>query len=488
MTRHDARHLSRTVLLALHTGDDPTVEAAIARHERTGVHITADAATCTSPTGQAATLTAVATAVRAFGHVHVHLDEPNAEVIGGLAAGEALGDAVATLGACLDLLDADVQVSVRWPELCLGTSTPRPSIDTVATGVAVAPGPVLRVGWSGWTGTVAPVRDGDGRRDDVCVLAAVVAAGLGVTEAFLWTKDLPGSDAGYRRVTLNLWSPGRSDDAGPALAYAPAAWWLVGLGHLGQAYAWVLSWIDYADPAEVEIVLQDTEETEPGNHSTGLLTAAGSQDEPKTRMVAAALDTIGVRTRIIERRLGSGDRVRQAEAHVALLGVDNIPTRRLTSGVGWRLAVDAGLGSGADDFTAMLIRRFPGTCDSADVAGWRDDGGEPARVPATDAFSNLAAALDECGLVELAGKAVGASFVGVVAACFAVAEAVREIHGGHGLDVLAVDLTNAQVAHADAEVPADVVALPLRQPAALRRGRMHAVDEGRQDEVSGPDR
>jgi hypothetical protein len=80
---------------------------------------------------------------------------------------------------------------------------------------------------------------------------------------------------------------------------------------------------------------------------------------PKTRPVAAALDAVGYDTRIIERRLDNRFIVTEADVHVALLGVDNLPTRRLISGVGWRRAVDAGLGSGSSDYCSILLRRFP---------------------------------------------------------------------------------------------------------------------------------
>ncbi len=68
----------------------------------------------------------------------------------------------------------------------------------------------------------------------------------------------------------------------------------------------------------------------------------------------------------------------------------------------------------------------------------------------------------ECGVVELAGKAVGASFVVIVAACFAVSEAVRELHGGAGLDVVTFDLTTMDLVSAVAETPANVISTPLR--------------------------
>jgi hypothetical protein len=46
---------------------------------------------------------------------------------------------------------------------------------------------------------------------------------------------------------------------------------------------------------------------------------------------------------------------------------------------------------------------------------------------------------------ELAGKAVGAAFVGARAASLAVAEAVREFPGGRGHDVLVINLDGAEL-------------------------------------------
>ena len=64
-------------------------------------------------------------------------------------------------------------------------------------------------------------------------------------------------------------------------------------------------------------------------------------------------------------------------------------------------------------------------------------------------------------MVELAGKAVGASFVGITAACLAVAEATRELHGGIGLDITALDLLTLNSDGARAAEPADVISARL---------------------------
>ena len=48
--------------------------------------------------------------------------------------------------------------------------------------------------------------------------------------------------------------------------------------------------------------------------------------------------------------------------------------------------------------------------------------------------------LDQCGATLMAGKAVGAPFVGMVAACFAISEILRILHGGSSHQLLDMDL------------------------------------------------
>jgi hypothetical protein len=51
-----------------------------------------------------------------------------------------------------------------------------------------------------------------------------------------------------------------------------------------------------------------------------------------------------------------------------------------------------------------------------------------------------AGALDRCGVTLLAGKAVGAPFVGAVAACLAVSEVLRLLNGGPLFQLIDLDL------------------------------------------------
>ena len=73
--------------------------------------------------------------------------------------------------------------------------------------------------------------------------------------------------AGRRALGLSLWRPGpeadwlQPDESEPPLTYLPSRLWLIGLGHLGQAYLWGLGLLPYKDPADVALVLQDIDVT-----------------------------------------------------------------------------------------------------------------------------------------------------------------------------------------------------------------------------------
>ncbi|WP_194919354.1 hypothetical protein [Catenulispora rubra] len=183
-----------------------------------------------------------------------------------------------------------------------------------------------------------------------------------------------------------------------------------------------------SDPSSISIVLQDDDATITANQSTGLLTPPRSEKIRKTRLVASALDRLGFTTTIIEFPVDDGTRAGARNNHVALLGLDNVPARRLTSDVSWKLAIDAGLGAGPTDFNSIMIRRFPGARRSDAVLAWAD--GSEEESPIHNRVFEDAAERDACGATTLAGIAVGATFVGVLAACLAVTEAIRSLYPG----------------------------------------------------------
>src|SRR5258705_11679288 len=110
----------------------------------------------------------------------------------------------------------------------------------IAPGESFVARPSLHATWQGWAGGVVLSAADRGSEDDSQPLAGVLCAGLAVSEAFQAMRGFVL--AGRRTVGMSLWRPdlGWRDDAavGPPLEYLPEKLWLLGLGHLGQAFAW----------------------------------------------------------------------------------------------------------------------------------------------------------------------------------------------------------------------------------------------------------
>lgn len=432
----DADAISRVALLHLADGTAASLEDAerlvgarrLTLHPLPGIVRTA--------AGQAAILTAAVTAVRTFGSVYMTLTE-DVRVGDGVHRGRLLSDALRLEGVHLEDGPADPDVAV----IVLGSTAGR---EPASAGL------VLYASWDGWIATVSPTPRAAAETGNV--IAAIAAAALAVSEAFAHARALPGSDAGYQTLQLNLLGPDAT--SGPELRYAPASWWLVGLGHLGQGCGWVISHLPYEDRSAVEVTLQDIDRTSLANHSTSVFTPPGSSGILKTRLVAARLEDAGLRTRIIERPLDENLRLRGDETQtVALIGVDNLPTRRALSVVGWPLTIDMGLGAQADDYTAISMHRFPGSKASHDISAWKDRPQTERAIPATPGFDDLDRRFDRCGVVTLAGKAIGVPFVGIIAACFAVTEALKQLHGVPGSEVTSIDISTSR--HVSAPAPQD---------------------------------
>jgi hypothetical protein len=188
-------------------------------------------------TGQAALLTAVNSARRCFlGGV---------EVAGSLEVPlrlhwrkcRSLGEAV------LDLQGSVVErVTAGIPRLVIGDVSP---VGLVSFAV--------RATWDGWSGGVVPL-DGERllERGDFTP-SGVLAGALAVAEAFQYVRA-DNALAGRRETGLSLWQPAGGTSWleapwGPEVSRLPSSLWLIGLGHLGQAFLWTLGLLPYADPS-----------------------------------------------------------------------------------------------------------------------------------------------------------------------------------------------------------------------------------------------
>jgi hypothetical protein len=427
-----ADELHRTAKLFVEQGRVTTLEDAIRLLRSFVLQVAVGPDVVGSPTREAALLTIINAGRRAFlGGVVVRLSAANQELVTPWAKQLTLSEAVERFGGTI--VD---RLSDRYP--------------TVIVGSADVPGSIkIWPTWNGWSGGIS-CDVGERLPEDVDnELAGVLAAGVSVSEAFRHVAGSP--EAGRRSVGISLWRPDldwRSRDAtGPARRYLPHAYWLPGLGHLGQAFSWLIGTLPYVD-AKPSVLLQDFDSVVAANESTSLLATAADLGKRKTRLVASRFEQLGFTTALVERRFDIHTRRNGDEPLLCLAGFDHPEPRRALGAAGFDRVVDAGLGGGAR-YTDMLIQSFSARQSTADA--FTD---APAPRPADElvelpAYSELVERLvaegaergeAECGLVEIAGTTVAASFVGVVAAAVTLSEPLRLLHGGMSCQVFAYSL------------------------------------------------
>ena len=316
-----------------------------------------------------------------------------------------------------------------------------PTLNVGESNEIDSPGFSLRVVSSGWVGGVLPISSKkvlEVTHD--FPLAGIAAASIAVSEAFTYVRNEHPA-AGFRAVGISLWNLNHEDwlcssSQGPEVKALPNSLWLVGLGHLGQAYAWSLAMLPYEAFDKVKLFLQDDDFVEPSNLSTCMLVEAHHIGKRKTRIVAEQLEELGFNTSIVERLIEPGHLVQSGEPRVALIGVDNVSSRRHSEQYGFDMVVEAGLGGGYSDFRKMRLHTFPGPTAAVDIWRQRQNTGT-TKVDLTPAYKNLLdTTKDECGVVMLASRSVGTPFVGSFAACLALSEIIRLLHGGRQFSVL----------------------------------------------------
>jgi hypothetical protein len=423
-----ADRLHRLVKQALDSGEAASVAEAEALFAGYRLALRLDEPEAHEPHYQAAVLSAVALARRVFlGGVTVAAPS-DIPLLAPLPFGRTLGAAVVALGG-----------SIAPP------ADGVPLVDIGAATRARQGAFHIRTLFSGWRGGVVPAQaDASPTPGPVMALAPMLAAAVAINEAFLFVSGQHGI-AGRRTVGLSLWDPspdrdwiGPSADE-PEVHLLPSRLWLIGLGHLGQAYLWALGLLPYAEPAQLHLVLQDVDIITPSTESTSILSDASLIGQKKTRAMAAWAERRGFGT-VIHERLFDKNFTRQAdEPAVALCGLDNGLGRQALDQVGFDLVVEAGLGRGHRDFRAIRLHTLPASRRAAHI--WNADGPDE-EIQIRPAYSNMLARgeLDRCGVTLLAGKAVGAPFVGAVAATLAIAEVLRLLHGGTLHELIDLDL------------------------------------------------
>jgi hypothetical protein len=306
--------LHRSVKLALDSGEATTLAEAEQLFQRYRLVIKVGPDIARSATLQAALLTAVNTGRRCF--------------LGGVwVVGDLSGQLRVPWRRCATLAEAVSDLQGQMAPLC---PPDLPRIVIGDAGTSESSPYAIRATFDGWSGGVIPLEEGRLAEQHEFIPSGVLAGALAVSEVFQGVRG-SNAQAGHRPVGLSLWRPEASvswldtGDPGPALEFLPAKLWLIGLGHLGQAFLWMLGLLLYAQPDEVELVLQDTDVLVEANDSTSLLTSRGMLGQNKTRAIARWYEERGFR--IQERRFAPNFRVAEDEPQVALCGVDNPQAR-----------------------------------------------------------------------------------------------------------------------------------------------------------------
>lgn len=417
-------NLHRTAKYFMDNGRAETPDDAVELLRRFGLTVLVGSEILHSADHQTALLSLVNAARRALlGGVEV-IGLQDALSVSPLMPGCSLVEAVRGLGGTVAST-----MRPEWPCAVIGDAR----LPVPPTGVA------WRLTWEGWRGGVVPLgRVAPLGERDAIAISPILAAAVCAAEAFAHhAGDHPM--AGRRSAGLSLWNPGAdwlgADPSEPALAFLPARLWLIGLGNLGQAFAWVLASLPFKDRKQIQFMLQDFDCIAPSNDSTSLLSFLRDIDRRKARVVADWLEARGFVTFLNERHFGDWTRRGPEEPAVALCGVDNALARAALEKPGFDFVVEAGLGGGPQAFRNFSIHTFPASRTAEKL--WL-----PQVAEADESFEAMPAyqalrreGMDDCGLAQLASRTVGVPFVGLIAGCMTISELLRRLHGGIALEL-----------------------------------------------------
>ena len=377
-----------------------------------------DASSCRSVAFQAALLTALNVGNRAFlGGVSVEIPS-HVELLLPLPGVESLNEALRTTGFSSSEMNSCSQT------IYFGHSPAKPQPNS------------CRADCDGWRGCVSdfdsPAHFEYGRSDDIAP-GGVFAGALAVHRCFLKAANISARSLDAP-LGLSLWSPGsdwrKPASSSPLLHNLPTRFWLLGLGHLGQAFLWNLAMLPFPKREEVEFLLQDFDVIEAANSGSGLLCTPDAVGRKKARHSADWLDRLGFTTTITERKYTEHDRRNENEPGIALCGFDRARPRSFLGKTGFDMIVECGLGNDLADFDQIHIHSFPNP-DSSPQQLWGSvqDG---SRTIGAEDIALFTEGHHECGqlAIDTAGKAVSTSFVGAMAGAMVISELLRAFNGG----------------------------------------------------------
>jgi hypothetical protein len=283
----------------------------------------------------------------------------------------------------------------------------------------------LRIVCNGWRGGVECFNDNVQLIESSdFVLGGILAGSLGVALGFLRVTG-EKVDACSKSVGVSLWRPDlnwlKEEAIGPTVSYLPQKYWLVGLGHLGQALTWTIGFLPFSDAKAIQVYLQDTDCISLSNIETGLLSDRETVNVKKTRVCSSWLEARGLKTSMIESKFTSTYKPAEGEPLVLIRGLDSVTSRLNIDLSNFSMVIDCGIGGTKSDFDSISIYNFPVTRKHPkDIWGEKD-------IKIVNKNNERAMQFIGCGFY---GKAISTSFVGAFSSCFIVGEVIRSVYAG----------------------------------------------------------
>lgn len=387
-----AEEINRTVKLAMDEGRANSLAQAQALFKGFRLRISVEAGFAGSPAAEAAVLTLLTAAPKTFlGGV---------EIVGAVDerctlawfAGRALSQVAGEAGACVGTPDG----SRGAPAVTIAVGAGRPRHE----GFLVA----LALGTDGFVVCPDDPAQSDPRAP---AEVGVAAAGVALNEAFSYVYGRSPL-AGQRRLAFRM----------PAVASCGLAHgkttWLIGLGHLGQAFAWTLA---LSSPrVQPALRLTDFDCVSASSLSTCLLVNSSDIGRLKVQAVGERLAQLGFAVSLDTQRLNLVDNFSPVQADQAVVAVDNMALRQSLDRLTGMRIFEGGIGDGPGGFTRVQFHSFPGPRMARDV--WV--GEDPQATRAVDISAPAYQALlketgDECGTTLVAGRSIATPFVGAFA-------------------------------------------------------------------------
>lgn len=401
--------LKRSRILKVMTdraGSETGFEAGLSRLNAVQVAVVVTADQSGASAGQAAAITALATAIKCFGSATLVLERDAALTVP-CPLGKSLSEVATTLGAAV----ADATPQNTTHAILIGATT------DAKTRVFV------RCWWNGWIAGVVPGWDARPMGNSGNPLAGVFAGAVAVREVF--ASMLGYSRSGARISIASVWEPWKHPDeadAGPVEFYFPNRLWFIGLGHLGQGFLWAAGFLRVAP----EVVLQDDQKASDENVGTGLLTTDDDVGRnKKTRIAARWVDELGWSTSLIERRHHGDLPLLENDPRIVIAGLDNLEARLAVARAGFDYMIDVGLGHGPVDFEGIQLRSLYKGADVERLWEKTESKKDIDALLKLKAYEEQAAKVAGCGVWQLAEASAAVPFVGAAAGALTVAQIIR---------------------------------------------------------------